>query len=374
MAFIEFLPLGQRAPQTLQTSSDVLEQLWQQLVMTRFLGAQTGYANTVEKSATFIDQAKIYFLDALKSNWRSAGLLYYYSFLNLTKAVLVHKSKSSYEELTTASTLHGIHSAPQTIQSILDFKIKIDPPSVGGRQNIFSHFYEAVTNSHWPHPKTITISLENVIGHCLDVAAESKELFGVKCSTAHCQSLLRVVGNEVWVDYLFIGDSEKAVATSIENCRLESIPEFSENDKTDWLVSHGLTTQALHMAVILQGSKRQFVDDETYKKVLAETAAEATETLTPYAFPSAFEAKPPVWLFVPEIELSDKTMQWHPLLADYLFAFALSTILRYQPHLLEPGTPSNFLAEAWCSQSAATLSRHFLMELTQPPKRLQRLG
>ena len=85
MGHLKFIPFGSKKPTDITTTSKPQIQLWQELTMLRHVsGANSIYAR--ETIAPWIDQAKIYFLDACSSNWKSAGLLYYYSFLNLAKA------------------------------------------------------------------------------------------------------------------------------------------------------------------------------------------------------------------------------------------------------------------------------------------------
>lgn len=55
-------------------------------------------------------------------------------------------------------------------------------------------------------------------------------------------------------------------------------------------------------------------------------------------------------------------MKWHPMLSDYLFAFMLSSVLRYKPHLFQIDSKDAFISEAWSNQSAFSALRYFLME------------
>ena len=95
MGFIKYMPLGNKGPRDIFTTNLLEKQLWQELVMIRYMKNPKGI-NAKIASASWIDQAKTYFIDAYKSNWRSAGLLYYYSFLNLAKAFLTIKKVITY--------------------------------------------------------------------------------------------------------------------------------------------------------------------------------------------------------------------------------------------------------------------------------------
>ncbi|MGA7194681.1 MAG: YaaC family protein, partial [Anaerolineales bacterium] len=106
MGYVISFPFGQKhkVPRLVTTTNKITEQIWQELVMLRYLKAHQSLASP-KLTAPWIDQAMTYYLDASHSNWRSAGLLYYYSFLNLAKALLAGKKRFSYRSLTTISTL-----------------------------------------------------------------------------------------------------------------------------------------------------------------------------------------------------------------------------------------------------------------------------
>ncbi|RIV34787.1 hypothetical protein D2V08_05250 [Flagellimonas lutimaris] len=59
-------------------------------------------------------------MDAHNSNWRSSGLLYYYSFLNLAKALTVTSRFLRRNYLSTNSVFHGLSAQPQNINRIID--------------------------------------------------------------------------------------------------------------------------------------------------------------------------------------------------------------------------------------------------------------
>jgi hypothetical protein len=152
---------------------------------------------------------------------------------------------------------------------------------------------------------------------------------------------------------------------------LTPFSNHSDFDINDWLLAHGLTANALSQRSVLRSEVRSYNDQEARIEAINSLTAGALSAFDGFAFPTAYESRPANWLYYPEVEFANAAVRWHPLLADYLVAFALSAILRYQPHLFEPNTKSHFVAEAWCAQSAAVVARHFLMELTVPPKRIQ---
>ncbi len=145
MAFITWSPL-KKVVITSKTTNDLTQQIWKQIESLRYFPTK----HKIPKSISFwIDQARIYYLDATKIHWRSSGLLYYYSFLNLAKSLLVAKKVFSFKKLDIKSVYHGIHSDLQDISSIIDYKIVISPiKSTNGRDNVFSNFYQIVTGKN----------------------------------------------------------------------------------------------------------------------------------------------------------------------------------------------------------------------------------
>ena len=73
---------SENAPKKLITQNTFVEQAWQELIMLRHVKGQK-HISSPKLIASWIDQAHIYYSDSTHSDWRSAGLLYYYSFLNL---------------------------------------------------------------------------------------------------------------------------------------------------------------------------------------------------------------------------------------------------------------------------------------------------
>jgi len=372
VAFIIYLPFGQNAPITLRTSNALLDQLWQELVMLRYLKKPRNIG--ARKAITpWIDQSKTYFLDASRADWRSSGLLYYYSFLNLAKAFIVAKRLLTYKLLDTTAIFHGLRAELQSISELTEFEIQIFPPTYKGCNNVFSYYYEAVTNQKWPYQDKVTITVADIAGYCSDISAELLSLYKIDHKIIRSQSLIRDINKQSWFEMLVPRLNVNVVKKHLPAWLLEEISPsgFSGNDKDDWLLSLRRTAASLRSHVCLRGPKKAY-GESNKSETLSSVATEATKQLQPYALPTVYEqADSPQWLFIPELDLLGKAIKWHPLLSDYLIAFVLSTILRYQPQLLDPKSFNCFLAEAWCRQSAVTALRYFLMLFTSPPIRIE---
>ncbi|MCJ7546148.1 MAG: YaaC family protein [Deltaproteobacteria bacterium] len=372
MAFIIYLPLGQKAPITLKTSNALVRQLWQEFIMLRHLSKPKNI-KARKAIAPWIDQAKTYFLDASSADWRSSGLLYYYSFLNLAKAFIVAKRLLTYNLLDTTAIYHGLHAELQSISELTEFEIQIFPPIYKGRNNVFSYFYEAVTNEKWPYKDKVTITVADIAGYCSDISAELLSLYKIGPKTVVVQSLVRDSKNQSWFEMLVPDRDVNIIKGHLPTWLLEEISpsRFSGDDKNDWLLSLRRTAASLRRHACLRGPKKPYKESNR-SKILSSVAKEAMRLLEPYALPTVYEqADSPQWLFIPDLTLLGKSIRWHPVLSDCLIGFVLSTILRYQPQLLNPKSHNYFLAEAWCSQSPITALRYFLMLFTHPPLRIE---
>jgi hypothetical protein len=367
MAYIPIVPI-KKSPNVVTTSNRLDDQVWRELVILRYIKSRIAAKKSI---APWIDQANVYYRDASKSDWRSGGLLYYYSFLNLAKALLVAKRKFTYKSLNITQIHHGLSSDLQQINNICDYKIKIHPPtSSNGRKNVFSNFYQIVTNERWPYRSVIEITLLEILGYSTEITSECKNFFNIDLQIPFLQSLIKLEGNEVWF--------EMAIPSHQANILLSELPDWNlqilnleqiSTGREDWLISSNRNAISLHNYSFLR-SPRHLFDQQNKNQIIQIAIDEAMSQLAPYALlpVSVINNLNPYWFFVPRINLSGQKIKWHPILSEYLISFILSSILRYQPQLIVAGGANNYFAEAWCVQSAITALRYFLMLMTDPPE------
>lgn len=373
MAFSHFLPL-KSGTRDLNTANRIDIQLWQELVTLRYVGNTHEATGSMQAKARLrIDQAKQYFLDARAIHWRSAGLLYYYSLLNLASAYLDKMRPGQY---TQTKQYHGLSADQiQALTSIVDYKITIHPSTIHPSHslssspscNLFAELYGLVTGFAWPFRNNISIALSDILAYCTDVGAELQQLFAISGAPVAIQSLIRVENNTYWLEMAVPETSaDKIIATvgpSVARC-----PTFSDDDRFNWLLAFHRPVESFHGQAILRSP------ENTNQMVLRTNSIVAFEhhALHSVYIPSSVASMH--WYFIPDIVLDGNAMCWRPVLSDYLVAFALSQILRYQPDLLAHGSKDSFLADAWCSQSPLTAVRHFLMLFTDPPLRIGQIA
>jgi hypothetical protein len=367
MSFIKFIPYGTKTPSDLWTTCESNVQIWQELTMLRHISGQNAiYAK--ETTSSYIEQAKVYFLDAAKSNWRSAGLLYYYSFLNLAKAHLVTNRAVSGRTLKSTSIYHGLTAAPQRPANIINFQIEIHPPGQNNRRNIFSHFYQKLIGEAWPFNNNISITIEDIVPYCDDISHEIANFYNIERDIIDIYSFARKNNNRWWLE-IMVPDFKIPMIQRDIGPFINSVINYAAMtpvDKHEWLVAHNITASRLQNHSLIRVNEVVFTnanENAQYMRLVNDTIGHFNGLILPPTFHN-FDSSPH-WNFIPKITLNGRTIKWHPLLSNYLFAFMLSSILRYQPHLFSPNSKDSFIAEAWCNQSASASLRYFLMELTR---------
>jgi len=368
MSLRTFAPTKQNEPINMFTTNDLADQIWNE-----FIGLRHGTRNSFSsKAITYdIDQARVYFLDAIKSNWRSSGLLYYYSFLNLARAHLISKKKVKSKATLLTPIYHGLRKSTNFFPNIMDFEVIIEPPIKNGFINIFSCFYETVTNQNWPFTTSITLNISDIIGYCSDISGELLNLFTIKREPMIVYSILRADKSDNWLEYL-VPDSKIITFLSNSGTYNLSTHKFLDlppiPDQSDWRLVFPSIIFNQGVYSILRSDRLQ-ENPKNQKFLLNQAIANIGKNYSPCTThtESNFE-----WLFMPDLTTNGKTIIWHSIFSDYIIAFALSTILRYQPQILKNGTANSYIMEAWCNESSITALKYFLMLFTDPPRRLQK--
>lgn len=355
------------------TAQEIRDQVWGEFEASRYLinsGSPEIPQEIQTEIASYVEQSECYFNDAFEANWRSAGLLYYYSFMNLGKVVV----KSNDIALDVKHAKHGLHfDSDATVKNILDTPVKIYPPGkTQSNVSIFSRLYEAITYEEWPFEEKIDIRLNDVIGYCLEISDETSSLYGVLQKVFYAHSLIRrsfstSTGLKAFLEVLIPTQYVQVFRDhfpKIGQIVSVDIPIRDPGVVAEWALSHRLTVEQLtHFSMfrMLEAEDNENFNPEGYKKVTRK----AFKNLS---CPTVYNREiTPTWLFVPKISLGGKELFWHPVFSDYIFSFVLGSILRYQPFLLMTEDPdkakNSFLCRAWCRQSPLNALRYFLMIL-----------
>ena len=322
MGFVVLFPLKLN-PTVITTTNQLVPQIWQELVMIRHL-KQKGIA-APKATGPWVDQAKTYFIDATNSDWKSAGLLYYYSFLNLAKALLVSKRQFSYRALSENPIFHGLQADLQENLSLPDYKIKVFPPQYRLHNNVFAHLYKVITGDEWPFSSRIEISVGDIAGHSQAISLEWKKLFGIEHSLIMSRSLLRVMNKDVWFEIIVPASTSERLLTHVPNWGLEKIDntKITDIDKSVWHSALRLPARYLMESDLLRLPQKTVNEKDDLSKIMQKVSKEALKYLENFSIPSLEDdSNSPYWFFVPNVDIGGKKIKWHPLLSDYLIAFA----------------------------------------------------
>lgn len=163
------------------SSRDKVEELWSMLRYDvlldesvdsnlRLRGAKTKAQREHVKSelSAYIDQAENFYSFARSSDYRSAALLYYYSFLNLAKAFVVQRKPS----LVNKTFRHGLHRKTKN-GKLIDRSFQIQQ-SNGNQVSVFNEIYNLEYGSYLPINRSI--SFEHILGYVTDIGDETTKL------------------------------------------------------------------------------------------------------------------------------------------------------------------------------------------------------
>jgi len=352
------------------STQEIAQQCWQEFEILQFTSPTSDFT-------AFIEQGKHYFNDAANSHWRTAGLLYYYSFMNLAKGYLILKSKQTHQNLTSKKVYHGLSVKTQLPVDIASFEVDISPLQASGAVNLFAELYEAVVGSGWPFQSNITIKTADILPYCADIGDEVERLYNIRTMLGFVQSLIRTSGVPINIAWF------EAVTDAATASRMQQIPgwalqvitleQLTYEDKFELLLALKRTALSLSSKTILRGNQTSKMQEK--QSLVAEVHHETCKNLNGYAQPVVYwDDDRPGWYFVPKIQIQGTSMPWHPMLSDYLLSFVLSSIVRYSPHVVRPSTKDFLLANAWCAQSPGTTLRYFLSLSTNPPIMVRRLS
>lgn len=348
------------------TSNEIVDQIWQELYLLRFKRPRQGLAGP-RKIAPWIDQAGVYYQAATKSDWRSGGLLYYYSFLNLAKAYLAANRNISWADLTTTALYHGLSAKPQAVTTLMDFEIDIAPASTRTKSNVFARLYSQLV-SRWPFAGRVSVKLREIVPYCTELSTELQSLYGIdKCIVSVLSIMRAEVGDNDWrFESAITVDQVAKLEKHLGGWKHETVgpQSFTVGDYQAWQWSLNLAPANLQTCMVLRTAPS---DRGTYEAVSTATDAFFSKN----AFPTdTTVGGVPTWQYVPNANLGTQSLHWHPLLSNYLVSFALAQILRYQPHLLAAQRPDSHFARGWAMQSSIMALRWFLMLFTKPALRM----
>jgi hypothetical protein len=184
-------------PVGLSSSRDKVTEIWSVLAYyydieesrNEFLKSTKGITNARQRAlvasafSSYMTQAHNFYRYAIGSDYRSAALLYYYSFLNLAKAKLV----TDKPELATSEFVHGLKRKVKT-GGLEEISSSLDVPRSATRVGTFGELYQLRFNR--PLGSTRSIKLKHLLGYSSDVSHEYGLVFGQKDKASRAKATI----------------------------------------------------------------------------------------------------------------------------------------------------------------------------------------
>jgi hypothetical protein len=183
------------------SSRDKVDELWSMLRYDVLLdestdsnlglrGAKTKAQKVHAKSeiSAYIDQAENFYSFARKSDYRSAPLLYYYSFLNLAKALIVQKKPA----LVDKTFRHGLHRKTKS-GKLIDRSFQVQQSSAN-QISVFNEIYNLEYESYLPSNRSI--SFYNTLGYVTDIGSETDKLLKRASRKVHPTKVYCLLNNK----------------------------------------------------------------------------------------------------------------------------------------------------------------------------------
>lgn len=327
--------LSKRNLQTLEASGSIEDELWILLeyqseieeVGLKFV-VQNGVVKRKAKKVykyflSYVRQAKNYYYSAKQLHPRSAGLLYYYCFLNLAKAALVIK----HPEMGGQKISHGISCLPKDFS-----KLKTQTVKVINNEGVFPKLYEW----YFGVPvKPKSLNIQKLLAYCSDISyqniiagyGECKLLQGFYVSQVN-KSLNPRIG------WPLIGIASfnkcklypKSMEKIYQNFEKVTLPELAGREYFN------TENYQLSAFTFFQSKKTFNWISEDIPPAL-ECRDLVLETLGHLLQTNYYSTNFDYYVSLPY--LSTNQLPMDETIAIYLIMFYLSNLVRYNPHFLE---------------------------------------
>jgi hypothetical protein len=351
--FIKCVPGVNKSYISCSTFIEDYVQILTELTALRFNKNDKNFENH-KNSVFWIDQAKQYYQSAVKSPWQTSGLLYYYSFLNLAKALLVSHNKISITEMQSISIHHGLSLNNQNPKRIDDFVIKIHSQP----NNVFPHLYETTIGENWTLGD-IEIRLGDILGYSYSISSEVNRILDIDTRFTTYRALTRNVNGKTFLELCF-----PKTQKSILNCGFSFEPiiidgkELEDYSKIVWESAFRMLNVEINQCIFWRSPE---TTDGLSEYLLSLNEEFATRSIIYPVNSQNYSG-----IFFEELEVSGKKIAWSSFLTDYIFSFVLSHISRYNPHLISYESVNALIAESWCNQAGIECLRSLLRDFSDP--------
>lgn len=274
--------------------------------------------------SSYIKQAEHYWNGAVSTSPKSAGLLYYYSFMDLVKAFLLLRGRA----MGTDKEIHGLKSSGNKWDDKLGNKfVYSDPPKTHGCMPIFQEYYKEIFSGTIPEQ----FQVWNLLSYSSDISHQYVTIG--KGSVSHFRFIMRRVTDtqNFWTILAIDKDAE----LEKHSTAFTSFFSAFERCSTDQLNSRDLLRRAFDIApldpfkftfyqskVVTSGNKPDF-------KTLNDSLL---ITLNPFVSMNYHDD--PITGYI-DLPLEHSARPMNEEVAIYIVMFFVSELLRYHPDYME---------------------------------------
>ncbi|MDP3973942.1 MAG: YaaC family protein [Candidatus Daviesbacteria bacterium] len=355
--------LNTRNIQGLSTSGSVDDELWILLeyysevedVGLKFL-LDNGIKNKTTRKTTYkhfqayVRQAKNYYNSAKVLAPRSAGLLYYYCFLNLAKAALVVRDPSIGGKKIT----HG-----------LSYKINSDPHFIKQSVNILNDgvFPKLYALYFGQSVKQMSLTIPALLNYCTDIGYQC-QMAGIHQTKiiysyyAHCVDKTKKTGWGLVAipQASLLLKYHKSIKSFIDTFEKIELPQLSCRELFDLDAF-----QQSHYSFFQSREEKKWISDNipSEPEVRSETLAALSRVFQTYYFAKGADFA----ISLPY--LPNKQVRMDETIAIYLIMFYLSNLVRYNPRYLEGllSKKESWLIDSFVRSCSVTFLRAFISRI-----------
>ncbi|NTW27593.1 MAG: hypothetical protein HGA36_04670 [Candidatus Moranbacteria bacterium] len=269
---------------------------------------------------SFVRQAKNYYFAAKKLPNSSSALLYYYSFLNLIKALLI----LHYSDKISGKISHGLQAKDKRGNNFKDEHVLF-------RDGVFKLLYEHETGEKIKDKTSFSIS--TLLGYCNDISYQySIGGFGESLNARGLMILfIDKNRNKAW------GTLALYNFESIEKCK-KRVAKFKENyeeismDKSVARECFNLMGAEMHSFRFFEGKEYTVaLPDGTSEFQIINEIKECTKG---FLIPNLYDDKNIDFNLASPYKQSNQILM-NEFLSIYAVMFYLSSLVRYQPYYLD---------------------------------------
>ena len=149
----------------------------------------------------YINQAFDFYSSASQASANTSPLFYYYSFMNLAKAICEIKNPNFHK--TQESYHHGLSWHPNSnfTVNMLTEHVKIST------KGVWHALYESISNKPLAIPNPTNLLIKDLFSCCPETSSEYEECFGALpklIELCYPQLLCNTAGNQVWIRFSII--------------------------------------------------------------------------------------------------------------------------------------------------------------------------